>query len=135
MFFEAIHYTPEKRGSPILHGHTFRVDVEVEGEIGENGMVLDFRVLRDTAREVLDSWHMSIILPRGASFAAEGEFSYRVKRIPYPHATTEYMALSLAEELRQKLCERVGREYCKKLSLRLRLWESIDRYAEVEVKP
>ncbi len=136
MFFEAIHYTPEKKGAPILHGHTFRVDVEAEGEIGENGMVIDFRILRDAAREVLESWHMSIILPESAEFRAMGEFSYRVKRIPYQHATTEYMALTLAEELKQSLCSKLGVKQCKKLAiLRVRLWESIDRYVEVEVKP
>lgn len=38
-----------------LHGHTYRVEVTVEGEL-ENGMVLDFAELKLQIRSVLDRY-------------------------------------------------------------------------------
>ncbi|MBN2721122.1 MAG: 6-carboxytetrahydropterin synthase QueD [Proteobacteria bacterium] len=38
-----------------LHGHNFRVDLEVEGEeLGDAGMVVDFGKLKGVLREVLE---------------------------------------------------------------------------------
>ena len=132
LVFEAIHYTPEPGSAPVLHGHTFRVDVIVEGPLDENGMVIDFRLLRDTLQTLLDEWNMAVILPAGEEFEASGVFNYRVVRIPYPTATTEHIALTLLDELRSRLCKRLGEERCRELHITLRVWESVDRYAEVE---
>jgi len=38
-----------------LHGHTYKLEVTVEGPVGENGMVIDFVILkRIVHRQVLD---------------------------------------------------------------------------------
>lgn len=132
LVFEAIHYTPEPSSKPILHGHTFRVDAIVEGPLDENGMVVDFRLLRDTLETILGEWNMAVILPAGEQFEANGVFNYRVVKIPYPTATTEHIALTLLRELRERLCRRLGDERCRELRITLRVWESVDRYAEVE---
>ncbi|AEM38859.1 hypothetical protein Pyrfu_0991 [Pyrolobus fumarii 1A] len=134
LVFEAIHYTPEPGSTPILHGHTFRVDAEVEGTLDEHGMVVDFRLLRDTLQTILSEWNMAVILPASGHFEAHGVFNYRVKRIPYNSATTEHIALTLARELHEALCRRLGAERCRELKVRLRVWESVDRYAEVEIE-
>ena len=40
-----------------LHGHSYRLDVTVEGPLDGNGVVLDFDTLQDVVRaEVVDVW-------------------------------------------------------------------------------
>jgi 6-pyruvoyltetrahydropterin/6-carboxytetrahydropterin synthase len=40
-----------------LHGHSYRLDVSVEGPLDTNGVVMDFDTLRDVVRtEVVDVW-------------------------------------------------------------------------------
>ena len=40
-----------------LHGHSYRLDVSVEGPLDANGVVLDFDTLQDVVRtEVIDVW-------------------------------------------------------------------------------
>lgn len=52
--FSASHYLRDYKGkceSP--HGHNFKVRVEVEGEVKENGMVMDFEDLKKILKEIL----------------------------------------------------------------------------------
>ena len=40
-----------------LHGHSYRLDVSVEGPLDANGVVLDFDTLQDVVRtQVVDRW-------------------------------------------------------------------------------
>ena len=51
-YIDCAHFLPghPKCGSP--HGHTYKVELAVEGE-ARNGMVVDFADLKQSAREVL----------------------------------------------------------------------------------
>src|SRR3990167_8895038 len=51
-YFDSMHYLPghPKCGNP--HGHTYQVDIAVEGKL-LNGMIMDFGLLREKVREVL----------------------------------------------------------------------------------
>lgn len=55
--FEAAHrlpLVPEGHKCGRLHGHSYRVEVHVEGEVGPDGMVVDFAVLKDAWRPLHD---------------------------------------------------------------------------------
>jgi len=124
--FDAAHYTPTGGKCEDLHGHTFIVDVEVEGELGEDGMVMDFGELKKLVREVLSSWDHAIILPEAdvGRVRLEGPFGVKVKRLSGPAATTECMAIQLAEELHAVL----------RMPVRVRVWEGLGKYAEAEAR-
>lgn len=49
---DCAHFLPGHHKCGSLHGHTYKVEIIVEGEI-RNGMVMDFADLRRSAREVL----------------------------------------------------------------------------------
>jgi 6-pyruvoyltetrahydropterin/6-carboxytetrahydropterin synthase len=123
--FHAIHYTPgESRKCWNLHGHTFFVDTEVEGEVDEStGMVIDFQKLKKVILEVLEEFDHKIILPEKDANRVdiEGPFSTAYKKIEYPYATTEYIALAIAK----KVHEKIG------LKTKIRVYEGADKYAEV----
>jgi len=65
--FEAAHKLPNYKGKcQRLHGHTYKVELVVEGERNESGMVLDFKVLSEIAkliRETLDHSYLNDIIP------------------------------------------------------------------------
>ena len=120
--FDAAHYTPSGGKCEDLHGHTFAVDVEIEGVPGEDGMVMDFRSLKEKVRSVLSSWDLALIVPEqdAAKLRLEGPFGLKLKAIRGPAATTECMAIQLADELRDALG----------LPVRVRVWEGPGKYAE-----
>ena len=120
--FDAAHYTPSGGRCEDLHGHTFTVDVEIEGVPGEDGMVMDFRDLKEKVKGVLSSWDHALIVPERdvAELRFEGPFGLKLKVIRGPAATTEYMAIQLADELRDALG----------LPVRVRVWEGRGKYAE-----
>jgi 6-pyruvoyltetrahydropterin/6-carboxytetrahydropterin synthase len=105
--FDAAHYTRYSTEKCLnLHGHTYRVNVRVEGVINEKtGMVIDFLVLKKIVKEVIDGYDHKIIIPRrdAGRIRIEGPFNVVYKIIDYPEATTEYIALSIAREVYEKL--------------------------------
>lgn len=56
--FEAAHFLPWHPGQcRNLHGHSYRLEVAVEGPVDENGIVLDFADLNDVVhREVVSQF-------------------------------------------------------------------------------
>lgn len=57
--FDSAHYLPDYDGKCAnMHGHTYKLEVGIEGSIGPNGMVLDFailsRIVKENIIEVLD---------------------------------------------------------------------------------
>jgi len=120
--FDASHYTPGvETECENLHGHTFIVNVEVEGEVDEKGMVLDFSELKKIVKEVLSSWDHSIIVPKQDidKIKLEGVFKVKIKVIDYAFATTEYIAISIAKEIYEKT----------KLPVKVRVYEGLNKYA------
>lgn len=54
--FDSAHFLPNYYGKcERMHGHTYRLKVVVEGPIGDNGLVIDFVILKKIVKEqVLD---------------------------------------------------------------------------------
>ena len=53
--FAAAHFLIFPDGSKErLHGHNYRVYVEIEGELSEHGLVIDFKLVKPVVKELLD---------------------------------------------------------------------------------
>jgi len=124
--FDSAHYT---RGSSEmcfnLHGHTFSLDVEVEGEVNPHtGMVMDFTLIKNAIKEILAEYDHKVIIPKKDSekIVLSGPFHKRIKTIDYPEATTEYLALDIARRLHEKI----------KMRVRVKLYEGKRNYVIVE---
>ena len=124
--FDSAHYTggsSEKCMS--LHGHTFRLDVEIEGDIDpETGMVIDFGMVKDTVKKILADYDHKIILPKKDrdNVIISGPFHKSVKTIEYPEATTEYIALDIARRLHEEF----------DMNVKVKLYEGSRNYVIVE---
>ena len=47
-----------------LHGHNYQVEVEIEGELDENNMIIDFSIFKSRIGELLKKYDHKIILPK-----------------------------------------------------------------------
>ena len=61
--FDSAHFIEAYQGKcEALHGHTYRLKVVIEGAVGEDGMVMDFKELKNTVKEkVLDKLDHTLI--------------------------------------------------------------------------
>jgi 6-pyruvoyltetrahydropterin/6-carboxytetrahydropterin synthase len=59
--FDAAHYIPEHPKCGHIHGHTWKVTVEVMGPVEANRMVLDFHQLNEVVGKVLKKLDHSLL--------------------------------------------------------------------------
>lgn len=101
-YIDCAHYLPGHPKCGALHGHTYKIELIVEGE-SRNGMVIDFGDLKAVMREVLQQYdHRSL-----------NDF------LDYP--TVENIAVMLREEFRKKL----------PFPFTLRVWEGEGKWCEI----
>jgi len=51
--FEAAHFIPNHITCGNLHGHSYKLEVTIEGPIKENGMLLDFTLFKKIVKEAI----------------------------------------------------------------------------------
>src|SRR6185369_191141 len=102
-----------------LHGHNWRVAVEVAGPLDENWYVFDFIALRDTVQRFVSELDHHMLLPtrhpaiRVVETAGEVEVTFEKRRwlfpredcvlLPVENTTAERLAWWLATRLRVEL--------------------------------
>ena len=57
--FDAAHFLPGHPTCGKIHGHTWTVDVELQGPLGPEGMVFDFARLKEVMDQVLKNYDHS----------------------------------------------------------------------------
>lgn len=101
---DSMHMLPGHRKCGVPHGHTYRIEVEVEGPV-KDGMVIDFDVLKSNLRETLKPYdHVDLN-----------------KTIPYPSCE------NISTEILRKLKERFPG-----YRMAVRVWEGEGKWAECE---
>lgn len=65
--FSACHFIPRHEKCSRLHGHSYIVRLRLEGDIGEEGMIMDFVVLKKKLKEMIDELDHKTLLPTGSS--------------------------------------------------------------------
>lgn len=117
--FNAAHFIAYPGFREALHGHNYRVSVEISGELGRQGYVLDFGIVKEVARRVCKRLDEKTLLPaqsdcltiqpRGnqvwVQFEAD-EFlfpAHDVLLLPIVHTSAEELARYLAAEIRSEL--------------------------------
>ncbi|NQT36737.1 MAG: 6-pyruvoyl tetrahydropterin synthase family protein [Planctomycetes bacterium] len=125
LMFSASHFITYAGGEcERLHGHNYRVGVELEGPLGEGRYVVDFEALREVLWGLLAPWDHRVLLPtahpliRVADGDAEVEVVYGQRRwvfprsdctlLPLANTTAELLAQHLAEALLAQLDRRFG---------------------------
>ncbi|MCI2415569.1 MAG: 6-pyruvoyl tetrahydropterin synthase family protein [Candidatus Aramenus sp.] len=124
---DSAHYTLSSPSNAQLHGHTYIISVEIEGQVDpSSGFVMDFEILRKTVSEVVKEWDHKLIVPANDidKIRVEAPFQMEIKKINAPFATAEYIGTEIAKEVYQRL----GNKY----KVNIRIYEGKDSYAEIE---
>ncbi len=61
--FSACHFIPRHEKCSRLHGHSYIVRLRMEGDIGEEGMIMDFVILKRTLKKIIDEVDHRTLLP------------------------------------------------------------------------
>ncbi|MEX0785085.1 MAG: 6-carboxytetrahydropterin synthase, partial [Dehalococcoidia bacterium] len=79
--FAAAHFATFEGSCEALHGHNYDVIVEVEGELTDEGWVVDFRVLKSLAREICGELDHKFLLQRDSKALQidEGMSNWKVR--------------------------------------------------------
>lgn len=107
-----------------LHGHNYRVEAEIHGELDENHYVIDFIAVRDELTKLTDELDHHMLLPtdhpliRVQADEREVEVRFEDRRwifprvdcvlLPIPNTTAELLAKYLGERLLAALEARLG---------------------------
>lgn len=102
-YIDSAHYLPGHKTCGIVHGHTYKVEVVIEGEKKENGMVMDFYDIKTVIRNVLKEYDHKLINDI----------------IPYPSAE------NICEHICSKLSTRLD------FPLTVRVWEGEGKWCEI----
>ena len=116
-----------------IHGHTYNVDVEIWGELNENGMIFDFNHLGNLIKRldhrilVSENW----VLDRGDGRVVVEKNGKKLELpedevviLDKPNVTAEYIAEWFAERIAEKAGENVKR-------ILVKVWEDPRSYAQV----
>ena len=63
LVFSSCHFLAEHDKCSRLHGHNYGVHLTLEGDVAENGLVMDFVVLKKALKEVIDDLDHRVLLP------------------------------------------------------------------------
>ena len=102
-YIDCAHYLPDHPKCGQLHGHTYKVELIIEGEKGPTGMLLDFDLMKGDLRLVLEAYdHRSL-----------NDF------LDYPSV--------------ENICELLKHDLEKRMSFpfMLRVWEGAGKWAEL----
>src|SRR5262245_52256032 len=117
--FSAAHFIAYEGFREALHGHNYRVSVEVEGQLGPDGYVVDFGVVKKMARDLCGQLDEKVLVPAASNVLAvreedgqvilvsqTGRFAFPrgdCAMLPIVHSSAEELARYLAGELRRRL--------------------------------
>jgi 6-pyruvoyltetrahydropterin/6-carboxytetrahydropterin synthase len=121
-------------GCQNLHGHSYKLWVEVEGEPNtQTGMVMDYLDLKRAAQPLVDTLDHSFLCDRSDSImmAFFAEYPLKVNVVDFP-TTAENLAAHLLEQIASRLQEQVqDTAHFHLQRLRVRVQETERTYAEV----
>ena len=120
--FAAAHFATFAGRCEPLHGHNFDVSIEVEGELAEDGWVIDFSSLKSITRAICEELDHKFLLQRDSKTLTidEGMSNWKIRflergwvfpksdvlPLPIENSTVEQLARWFAGRLRRQLSER-----------------------------
>ncbi|HLP17413.1 MAG TPA: 6-carboxytetrahydropterin synthase [Bacteroidota bacterium] len=124
------------RGCQNIHGHSYRLMVEVEGEPGANGMLVDYTDLKAIVKPMIDRLDHSFMCDESDTRVKDFLESSAMKTVFVPFPTT---AENIGTYLLRHLTDAVMKEKSSGSrawdgikKIRIRVCETASTYAEME---
>ncbi len=113
--FAAAHFVSEGGACEKLHGHNYHVAVTVHGDINSQGMIIDFRKLKQRIRKLCKQWDHFILLPAKSKLIHTTQKDQQIQ-VQTPNETYSFPSKDVqvidviettAEELAGFLCQKL----------------------------
>lgn len=116
--FSSCHFIPMHEKCSRLHGHSYIVRLRLDGEMDDNGMVMDFVTLKRKLKDMVDEMDHRILLPTGSKIVriTQNEDSVEVvsckKKYMFPREDVLFLDIptTTAEEMAKMMTEKIVRE-------------------------
>lgn len=113
-----------------IHGHSYKMLLELEGEVNLNRMLIDFYDIEKIVRPLIDKFDHAFIVDKEdklmLNFLVQNGFKYyKISGL----STAEDLALYFLDELKKDFSK-----FSNLVKLKVRIYETQDAWAEVETK-
>ena len=132
--WEAAHRLPwHTDGCQHLHGHSYVMWIELDGEPDKRGMVIDFKDIKDVIKPLVDAWDHAILVDETDQDLIKAIELLESKHYTLPYDTSsENLCLFVADYLKKNALELLKAHRITSMSIRVQETETC--YAEhVEV--
>lgn len=112
-----------------IHGHTYKMRVEIEGNLDANGMVIDYYDVSEIISPIVDELDHSFMVKDSDKEIIDFLDKLKSKKVVVPFETT---AENITLHLLKKIKERITSHRIKKI--KVRVYETEKTYAEDEIE-
>ncbi|MEZ5962927.1 MAG: 6-carboxytetrahydropterin synthase [Planctomycetota bacterium] len=122
--FSAAHFLIFADGSAErLHGHNYKVFVEVCGALDRHGLVMNFKEIKPLVRQLVEELDEHVLIPGEhheltATREADGSTTIRYRERRYSIPSEEVVVLPISNSSAENLATWVGRELLRRLAER-----------------
>lgn len=133
LVFSAGHFITYGNICERLHGHNWRLAAEVAGPLDADHLVVDFIVLRDTLKAIVDELDHRMLLPtlhpaiRVAAGPREVEVTYEDRRWVFPRGDCVLL------EIENTTSELLARHIARRLAARLQTRGAVPNRIRIEL--
>jgi len=103
-YIDSAHYLPGHETCGIVHGHTYKIEVVIEGEKKENGMVMDFYDIKKIIKDVLKEYDHKLL--------------------------NDIISYPSAENICEHICSKLSARF--DFPVMVRVWEGEGKWCEIE---
>lgn len=128
-YWEMGHRIPEHFGKcKNIHGHSYKMLVEIDGDILENGMVMDYYNLKDTIEPLIEKLDHAFLVNKDDKLVIEFLEKINSKKVVVDfQSTAENITMFFLNEIKKaKLPPNIRK-------VKVRVYETFDDYAEEEI--
>lgn len=112
-----------------IHGHTYKMRVEIEGDLDENGMVMDYYDVSSAISPIVDEFDHSFMVKENDTDVLGFLDKLGSKKVVVPFETT---AENITLFMLKKIKDRIASERIKRI--KVRVYETEKTYAEDEIE-
>jgi 6-pyruvoyltetrahydropterin/6-carboxytetrahydropterin synthase len=113
--FSSCHFIPRHEKCSRLHGHSYSVRIRLEGEPDENGMVMDFVILKKKLKAMIAEMDHKVLLPAASEIVkiekkgGSVEVTSCDKRYVFPEEDVLMLNIrtTTAEEMARMMAEKI----------------------------
>ncbi len=123
--FSACHMIPVHKKCSRLHGHTYALHARIHGKQDKSGMIVDFAVVKDAMRKIVDELDHRVLLPKKGVVKEKNEVTIIEggKRYVFPETDVVLIdvpsltAENLAKYVLEKICKEIKNENISEIEI------------------